>query len=351
MPLYEIDGSKLRRHDAARFAALGIYERNDLQRLLRDDIGVLSPDLLVVAEEFGNWEDSRRRIDLLALDKAGHLVVIELKRTDDGGHMELQALRYAAMVSAMSFEEVVTAYEVHLAKMRPEVDIDARAELLGWLDLGDSDDPPAISSDVRILLVSADFGRELTTAVLWLNRFEGMDVRCVRLIPYQIDGRVLLDIQQVIPLPEAEDYQVRARRKVTVQERRSSDGRDWTRYHIVVDGQALPDENKRRAVLLMIQKLVDQGVTAAEIGGVLTPGRFRPLAGEHHSDEEVQAALAEQYPGVEVRRWFTEYALVEDGKTWLVRRMWGRTTEPTLTALRDAFPAANVAFRVAAPDA
>lgn len=345
MPLYEIDGSHLRRHDAARFAALGIYERNDLQRLLRDDIAVLSPDLLVVAEEFGNWEDSRRRIDLLAVDKAGHLVVIELKRTDDGGHMELQALRYAAMVSAMSFDEVVTAYEDHLARVRPDEEVDARAELLAWLDLGDSDESPIISSDVRILLVSADFGRELTTAVLWLNRFDGMDVRCIRLIPYRIDGRILLDIQQVIPLPEAADYQIRVGRKAAEQERRGTDNRDWTRYHIVVDGQVLPDENKRRAVRLMIEKLIERGVQAAAIGAALSPGRFRPIEGEHHSEEEVQTALAEQYPGVEVRRWFTEHAVVEDGRTWVVRRVWGRNTEPTLTALRDAFPAAKVGFQ------
>jgi hypothetical protein len=45
------------------------------------------------AEEYGLFEDSRRRMDLLALDHTGTLVVIELKRTDDGGHMELQALR------------------------------------------------------------------------------------------------------------------------------------------------------------------------------------------------------------------------------------------------------------------
>ncbi|GHJ56367.1 hypothetical protein Nm8I071_56740 [Nonomuraea sp. TT08I-71] len=345
MPLYEIDGEGLRRHDAARFAALGLYERNDLQRLLRDDIAVLSPDLLVVAEEFGNWEDSRRRIDLLAVDKAGHLVVIELKRTDDGGHMELQALRYAAMVSAMSFDEVVAAYEAHLANTRPEDEVDARSELLNWLDVSDGDEAPIVSSDVRIMLVSADFGRELTTAVLWLNRFEGMDVRCVRLIPYQIDGRILLDIQQVIPLPEAADYQIRVGRKVIEQERRSSDNRDWTRYHIVVDGQLLPDENKRRAVRLMLEKLVERRVPAAAIGKVLTPGRFRPLTGEHHTDEEVRAALAEQYEGVDVSRWFTEHAFVEDGTTWVVRKIWGRNTEPTLNALRDAFSEAGVNFQ------
>ncbi|MFN2611253.1 MAG: hypothetical protein ABR507_10355 [Actinomycetota bacterium] len=38
-----------------------------------------------------------------------------------------------------------------------------------------------------------------------------MDIRCIRLVPYEIDGKILLDIQQVIPLPEAADYQVRVR--------------------------------------------------------------------------------------------------------------------------------------------
>src|SRR3954471_22434504 len=113
MGLYEITDAGLRERDVAQFAALGLYERADLQRLLRDDISALDEDLLVIAEEFGNWEDARRRIDLLALDKAGRLVVIELKRTDDGGHMELQALRYAAMVSAMGFAEVAEAYTAH----------------------------------------------------------------------------------------------------------------------------------------------------------------------------------------------------------------------------------------------
>ena len=48
------------------------------------------------------------------IDKAGNLVVIELKRDEDGAHMELQAIRYAAMVSTMTFERAVEVYAAHL---------------------------------------------------------------------------------------------------------------------------------------------------------------------------------------------------------------------------------------------
>ena len=92
MPLYQVTEEGPKRRPPAAFPALGMYERADLQRLLRDDISALDEDPFVISEEFGNWEDARRRIDLLALDKAGRLVVIEVKRTDDRGHMELQAL-------------------------------------------------------------------------------------------------------------------------------------------------------------------------------------------------------------------------------------------------------------------
>ena len=34
--------------------------------MLKKNIDVIAPDILVVAEEFGDWDDSRRRIDLLA---------------------------------------------------------------------------------------------------------------------------------------------------------------------------------------------------------------------------------------------------------------------------------------------
>ena len=353
MPLYEVTESGLAQRPPAGFAALEMYEREDLQRLLRDQISALGEDLLVISEEFGNWQDARRRIDLLALDKEGRLVIIEIKRTDDGGHMELQAIRYAAMVSSMEFTEVLEAYTAHCAKHRPQEDVDTRGELESFLESTEVDEAPVISTDVRIILVSADFGREITTAVLWLNGFEGMDIRCVRLVPYEVDGKVLLDIQQVIPLPEAADYQVRLRKKGAARERaRREGGKDYTRFHIIVDGQELPAENKRNAARVMLEQLAAQGVTHEEIASHFSSARMKVLDGVFRSREKVELAMEAADPAVDLARWFVEAPLLDHsrGKTYVLTKMWGRKTEAKLRALSETFPDAKVTFRPADPD-
>lgn len=209
MALYEITAENLHEIKPTSFETAGVRERFDLQRLLRSQIEVIAPDTLVIAEEFGDWEESRRRIDLLALDRDANLVVIELKRTEDGGHMELQAIRYAAMVSAMNFDQVVDTYQRYLPK-HGKTD-DARSAILKFLNWEEPKED-AFAQDVKILLASANFSKELTTAVMWLND-RGLDIRCVRVIPYQDNGRVLIDVQQIIPLPEASEYQIQIREK------------------------------------------------------------------------------------------------------------------------------------------
>ena len=210
MPLYEMTTDSFRPLDQPSFADLKVRERGDIQRLLRTQIEVLDDDLYVLSEEFGDWDESRRRIDLLAIDPQANLVVIELKRTNDGGHMELQAIRYASMVSAMTFERAEQIHSDFLHQIG-EPPNEARARMLTFLGW-DEPDEESFAADVRILLVSEDFGKELTTAVLWL-RERDIDIRCVRLCPYLDGEKRLVDVQQVIPLPEANDYQVQLREK------------------------------------------------------------------------------------------------------------------------------------------
>jgi hypothetical protein len=349
MALFEITKTGLQLHESEQFSALGLYERENLQQLLRHQPTALGEDLLIIAEEFGQWADARRRIDLLALDKDGHLVVIELKRTDDGGHMELQALRYAAMVASMGLDELAEAHAAYLARQADAPVLEAREAILEFLE-PEGDLEASISTDVRIILVSANFSREITTTVLWLNRFDGMDIRCVRLVPYKIDERVLLDIQQVIPLPEAGDFQVKMRRKEAARERASSsDGRDFTRYHVVVDGVELPDENKRGAIRAMVTQLVARGVSPGRIKAVMPPRALPVLPGLIEDENELKEALVQHYPNADYKRHWTDTPYLDrsSNQTYVLFKMWGLNTTPTLTTLAEKFPESGVSFRIA----
>ncbi len=210
MALYEITDNGIGELKRTTFEASGLKERSDLQQLFKAQIGVIAPGLMVIAEEFGDWEDSRRRIDLLALDKESNLVVIELKRTEDGGFMDLQAVRYAAMVSTMTFERVVQAHRDYLNRIG-QTDVDPQQAIIDFLGHDASEDEQ-FGSDVKIVLVSANFSIELTTSVLWLNQ-HGLDIKCVRIVPYDYAGTIILDVQQLIPLPETAEYQVQIREK------------------------------------------------------------------------------------------------------------------------------------------
>ncbi|WP_165368067.1 endonuclease NucS domain-containing protein [Phytoactinopolyspora endophytica] len=329
------------------FVAQQVLERSDLQRALRSHIEVLDDGLLVVAEEFGEFADVRRRIDLLCVDRHGQLVVVELKRTVDGGHMELQALRYAAMVSTMTFDQLVDTYERHLRRIASEDASNARARLAEFLEEAGAEDTH-IDRRVRIILVSAGFDTQITTTVLWLNELYGLDIRCVRLTPYRVDDRLLLDVQQVIPLPEAEELMVRLRRKESAA--RAADGPDWTPYVIRTPAGSSEPLRKRRAVLAMVCALHESGVRAAEIQSVVSASRFLSVEGVLEGDE-LEEVLLDAHPQIsEPRRWFLDEPIHEEGTTWVLTKMWGTNTVPTLDALLELAPNDGYGYQAGVSD-
>ncbi|WP_407334296.1 hypothetical protein [Enterovibrio sp. 27052020O] len=248
MSLYNISNKNLTALTQTTFAAEGLQERQDLQEALKGCVDAIAPDCLVISEEFSDWEDSRRRIDLLAIDRNANLVVIELKRDEIGAHMELQALRYAAMISTMTFDKACEYFEQYIAKERLE--INARETILEFVDL-DENSLDDFGNDVRIMLASADFGKELTTSVLWL-RDKGIDISCVRLTPYRYKDDVLINAEQIIPVPEVEAYQVKFREKQAEQRTSKKGQRDYSKYRF--NGQVY---NKRKLALAVITHWIE----------------------------------------------------------------------------------------------
>ena len=57
------------------------------------------------------------------------------------------------------------------------------------------------------MLVAANFRKEVTSTVLWLIG-HGIRAQCFRVVPYGFGQELLIDLQQIIPTPEAADYMI-----------------------------------------------------------------------------------------------------------------------------------------------
>ena len=64
------------------------------------------------------------------------------------------------------------------------------------------------SGEQRAILVAAKFRKEVTATVLFLNNHQ-LDIKCVKVTPYQDGDRLYLDAEQILPVQEVEEYQVR----------------------------------------------------------------------------------------------------------------------------------------------
>jgi hypothetical protein len=199
--------------DPESFAALGALEVQHIERWLINAPAVLGEELLVITNQFAGFDSTRERSDILALDRAGKLVVIELKRDSSGSRQDLQALRYAAYSATLGHDDLAELYAAHHGRMGNVLsEEDALAALEEHVDQREIAE---LSEDIRprIILVAKSFQVEVTATCLWLREAWGVDITCVQLVPYRVDGQVLLASSVLIPLPEASAYTVKRERK------------------------------------------------------------------------------------------------------------------------------------------
>ncbi|MDA1369854.1 MAG: hypothetical protein O2971_03705 [Proteobacteria bacterium] len=347
MAIYELAENELIKIRSTTFSEQGIRERQDLQRLLRAQIEVIAPNTLVVGEEFGDWADSRRRIDLLGIDKDANLVVIELKRSEDGGHMELQAIRYAAMIANLTFSKVVDIYEGYLKSIGTEAN--AEENLLEFLELEEPDEE-SFGNDVRIILAAAEFSKEVTSAVLWLNE-KSVDIRCIRIRPYQDGNKTLLDVQTVIPLPETEQYQVQLNEKKQEVKKVRSSNIDTTRFDLAIGQEVHRNLPKRHLMYRTVKAAIESGI-APEAVAEFVPGRknrmFKIFDGEL-DETALSIELCKDDPHAErprTKRYFCKEGemFFIDGKTYVLSNQWGRGVPKVVQSMIDAFPALKMKF-------
>jgi hypothetical protein len=213
--MFRVDRSQNRisKLTGSRFADLNLRERDHLQEWLANQPDALGEDLLIIQKEFDGFADTRERLDLLALDEDGQLVVIENKLDDSGRDVTWQALKYAAYVSSLTKAQIIDIYQMYLD--RQPGGGNAVQNICDFLEVDDLDEVVLNPGNTqRLFFIAANFRKEVTSTVLWL-RENRIDARCFKVVPYVFGEELFIDIQPVIPTPEAAEFMISMAEKET----------------------------------------------------------------------------------------------------------------------------------------
>ena len=231
--MYQIDKqqNKINRLEEKTFSELGFKEREHLQEWIAKDPSCLGEELLIIQKEFDGFQETRERLDLLALDKQGNLVIIENKLDDSGKDVTWQVIKYASYCSSLSKEDLRNIYQQYLKTIHSDSSAEeSLAEFLGKEDY--SEVLINQGSGQRIMMIAGKFRKEVTSTVIWLMNFN-IRVQCFKVTPFTFGEQLFLNFDQILPVKDAQDYSIsmasKAQEEIAVQENLKQ------RHHIRLD--------------------------------------------------------------------------------------------------------------------
>lgn len=188
------------------FQELKFSERNHLQEWIEKQPDIFGEELLIIQKEFDGFDETKERLDLLALDKGGNLVIIENKLDDSGRDVVWQSIKYASYCSALSKTNILEIYQKYLSKQN--IQQDAKKNICDFFDKEEFDTVVLNNGSMqRIIMVAANFRKEVTSTVLWLMK-HGVNIKCFKATPFKNNDEIYLSVEQIIPLPEAEELMI-----------------------------------------------------------------------------------------------------------------------------------------------
>lgn len=212
MYIFDKESNRLINAEPTTFKEQKLKERQHLQEWIAKSPEVLGEPLLIIQKEFDGFDQTHERLDLLALDKNGRLVVIENKLDDSGKDVTWQAIKYASYCSSLSQGDIIDIYASYMAKSKEE----AKELILSFFEIEELDDIELNPENTqRMIFVAANFRKEVTSSVIWLRNF-GIDINCIKVSPYMYNGKLMVEFDQIIPIKEAEEYTIKMAEKKKV---------------------------------------------------------------------------------------------------------------------------------------
>lgn len=230
MYLIDTETNRIKNLTKKTFTELGFRERQHLQDWIANKPEALGEELLIIQKEFDGFNDTNERLDLLALDQDGNVVVIENKLDDTGKDVTWQVLKYASYCSTLSKEQIKNIYQNYLDKAGLG---ESATEKLSTFYNQEYDEIAINKGNTqRMILVAANFRKEVTSTVLWLMNYK-LRIQCFKATPFALAEQLFLTLEQIIPTKDTEEFIIsmagKTQDEITTQENLKS------RHHIRFD--------------------------------------------------------------------------------------------------------------------
>lgn len=200
------------------FSELKFRERDHLQEWIANNPSTLGEELLIIQKEFSGFNETNERLDLLALDKLGNVVVIENKLDDSGKDVTWQVIKYASYCASLTKQDIIKVYQDYLGNSA--LAEDKLSDFFDGRELSEIILNQGLNSQ-RLILVAANFRKEVTSSVLWLLNFK-IRLQCFKVTPFAYADQLFLNVEQILPTKETEDFAIsmstKAQEEIEVQE-------------------------------------------------------------------------------------------------------------------------------------
>jgi hypothetical protein len=151
------------------------------------------PLLVIARQASAHAENELRFPDLLALDKDGNLVVIELKKGRTPREVVAQLLEYAAWAKELGTEDISVLARKYLRSPSPA---DFQKKFLETFEL---DEFPTLNPGLRLFIAAEEIAPSVARSCRLLRTCYGVDIACIEFRVYRTKtGNILVGSEYIV---------------------------------------------------------------------------------------------------------------------------------------------------------
>lgn len=203
--MLRIEGLDATELHSTRFSDQELQEDDLREWIIDNPTEILDEDLFIIGREV-SVADLNDGIDILALDRGGNIVVVELKRGALRGGIDFRALKYVSYVSRWSYDDIKQQFEKFLQSQWGADLYEDEATFQKTLQEFCTDDYE-VNAEQRVILAGDTVRERIGSVVLWL-REQDIDVRIVEFSLFHDETEELyLDSKTLVPTSDLEKFE------------------------------------------------------------------------------------------------------------------------------------------------